>query len=56
MTFNLIPAQEMNFSIKDISGKCDLETADLLKFTGEILHGRIHFLCSECIRRPSKFN
>ena len=34
-------AQKMKFSIKD------LETADLVTFTEEILNGKLYFLCSE---------
>ena len=37
-------AQKMKFFIKDFSSKCD--PADLVTFTGEILNGKLHFLCS----------
>ena len=33
----------MKFSIK--------ETADLVTFTEEILNGKLHFLCSDCVSR-----
>ena len=41
------PSQEMKFSIKDFFIKCDQIHADLVTFTEEILHGKLHFLCSE---------
>ena len=34
-------AQKMKFSIKDFF------SADLVTFTEEILHGKLHFLCSD---------
>ena len=37
-------AQKMKFSIKDLSSKCG--PADLVTFNGEILNGKLHFLCS----------
>ena len=42
-------AQKMKFSIKDFSSRRDQirgKTADLVTFTGEILNGKLHFLCS----------
>ena len=39
-------AQKMKFSIKDFSSKChpnQQDTADLVKFTGEILNGKLYF-------------
>ena len=36
----------MKFSIKDFSSKChpnQQDTADLVKFTGEILNGKLYF-------------
>ena len=39
--FISITAQKMKFSIKDFAGN-----ADLVTFTDEILHGKLHFLCS----------
>ena len=42
-----ITAQKMKFSINDFSSKCDqIRRADLATFTGEILNGKLHFLCS----------
>ena len=43
-----ITAQKMKFSIKDFFGKCDQIRSflDLVTFTEEILHGKLHFLCS----------
>ena len=38
--------QKMKFSIEDFFSKCEHETADLVTFTEEILHGKLHFLCS----------
>ena len=39
----------MKFSIKDFFSKCDQirSTADLVTFTGEILNGKLHVLCSD---------
>ena len=38
----------MKFSIKDFSSKCDQIRRKLENtFTGEILNGKLHFLCSE---------
>ena len=42
--FHLDTAQKINFSIKDSFSKC--ETADLVRFTDEILNGKLPFLCS----------
>ena len=52
-------ALKMKFSIKDFFSKCGklrnwkLEilqgTANLVTFTEEILHGKLHFLCSDAI-------
>ena len=39
--FISITAQKMKFSIKDLAGN-----AGLVTFTDEILHGKLHFLCS----------
>ena len=40
-------AQKMKFSMKDFFSKCDqIRSADLVTFTEEILHGKLHFLCS----------
>ena len=39
----------MKFPIKDFFSKCDQNSqfpADLVTFTEEILHGKLHFLCS----------
>ena len=46
--------QKMKFSIEDFFSKCEHETADLVTFTEEILHGKLHFLCSiYCmVKRP----
>ena len=46
-----VTAQKMKFSIKDFFSKCDqirMETVDLVKFTEEILNGKLRFLCSVC--------
>ena len=29
-----------------------METADVIAFTEEILHGKLHFLCSGCFSEP----
>ena len=44
----IFTAQKMKFSIKDFFSKCDqiLRTAHLVKFTEEILDGKLHFLSS----------
>ena len=39
-------AQKIKFSIKDFFTECE-EPADLVTFTREILHGKLHFLCIE---------
>ena len=41
--------KKMKFSIKDFSSKSDhlVRSADLVTFTGEILNGKLHFLCSD---------
>ena len=41
----------MKFSIKEFFSKLTnpQETVDLVKFTEEILNGKLHFLCSELI-------
>ena len=41
-------AQKMKFSIKGFLSKCE-ETADLVTFTAEILHGKLPFLCSDVL-------
>ena len=39
--------KKIKFSIKDFSSKCDqIRRADLATFTGEILNGKLNFLCS----------
>ena len=54
--FISITAQKMKFSIKDLAGN-----ADLVTFTDEILHGKLHFLCSviwkvsQSLRRGNKY-
>ena len=43
-------AQKMKFSIKGFSVNVDPQIpADLVKFTEEILYGKLHFLCSGTI-------
>ena len=51
-----ITAQKMKFSIKDFFSKCDKIrrklwisqfSADFITFTGEILNGKFHILCSD---------
>ena len=39
-------AQKIKFSINNFFSKSD-QIADLVTFTGEILNGKLHFLCSE---------
>ena len=39
-------AQKIKFSIKDFFSICE-EPVDLVTFTGEVLHGKLHFFCSE---------
>ena len=46
-TLQNITAQKIKFSIMDFSSKCDQirkKNADLVRFTGEILNGKLHFL------------
>ena len=46
--FVFYTVQKMRFSIKDFSSKCDQIRSfqtDLLIFTEEILHEKLHFLC-----------
>ena len=46
----LLTAQKMKFSIKNFFSKCDQIhslTAGLVTFTEEILHRKLHFLCSD---------
>ena len=38
--------QKMKFSIMDFFSKCDQFPADLVKFTEEILDGKLRFLCN----------
>ena len=38
-------AQKIKFSTKDFFSKCD-QPADFVSITGEILNGKLHFLCS----------
>ena len=42
-------AHKIEFSIKDFFSTCDqsIVTADLVKFTEEILNGKLQFLCSD---------
>ena len=45
----IITAQKMKFSMKDFFSKCDQisrELRILVKFTEEILNGKLHFLCT----------
>ena len=44
--------EKMKFSIKDFSSKCynPQHTADLVAFTGEILNGKLPFLCSARVK------
>ena len=47
----------MKFSIKDFFSKCNQSRnldADLVTFTGEILNGKLRFLCSEIINTQEK--
>ena len=37
---------KMKFSIKDFFSKCDQIRRNLVTFTGEILNGKLHFVCS----------
>ena len=44
-------AQKISFYIKNLFSKCDrkcdqIRTTDLVTFTGEILNGKLHSLCS----------
>ena len=46
-----VTAQKIKYFIKDFFGKCDQinrdqETADLVTYTEESLHEKLHFLCS----------
>ena len=49
-TLTSLTARKMKFSMKVFFSKCDFGflqvPADLVIFTGEILNGKLHFLCS----------
>ena len=45
-----ITEQKMKISIKDFFSKCDQIRRKLVTFTGEILNGKLHFLCSDMVQ------
>ena len=38
--------KKMKFFIEDFSSKCNQIWSDLVRFTGEILNGKLHCLCN----------
>ena len=46
LTHHINTAEKMKFSIKDFSSKSDQIVVRLVRFTEEILNGKLYFLCS----------
>ena len=53
MYYSRHTAQKMRFPLR-ISSVNLRETADLVRFTEEILNGKLHFLCSELLDRKTR--